>query len=66
MSSIDLPAVPGPSELAPALADLGLDGSSLSRLGAGAKGDKLAGAQGDPNPETTMQQQAAAVHNPFS
>lgn len=60
MSSIDLPAVPGPSELAPALADLGLDGSSLSRLGAGAKGDKLAGAQGDPNPETTMQQQAAA------
>lgn len=66
MSTIDHPAVPGPAELAPALADMGLDGSGLSRLGDGAVGDKLAGAHGDPHPESDEQQQARAELGPGS
>ncbi|HIF41493.1 MAG TPA: methyltransferase domain-containing protein [Planctomycetes bacterium] len=64
MSTIDLPAIPGPAELAPALADLGLDGSSLSRLGDGTIGDKLAGAHGDPPPGAGKRQQVGAELGP--
>lgn len=54
------PAVPGPSELAPALSDLGLDGASLSRLGDGTSGNKLAGSHGDPTTASSEQDLAAA------
>ncbi len=66
MSTTDHPAVPGPAELAPALADLGLDGSGLSRLGDGTVGNKLGGTHGDPPPGTGTQQQAGAELGPGS
>ncbi len=52
------PAVPTPAELAPALLDMGLDGSSLSKLGDGSQGNKIACAYGDPAAPAPHQEMA--------
>ncbi len=43
------PPTPAPSEIAPALSDLGLDGAGLSPLGNGIEGNKLWCTPGDPD-----------------